>query len=496
MARALNLPVLKKFSRLISQAVPRSSFQHLTVLCVGDQWLKALHVSGRGSARKIDAVIAQPIAGVSDEEILNGFRALWVSRGLEPGDVLVANPSPLTTVRLFTLPSIDPKEIREIVELQAEKHTPYAKEEILTDFLVIERNRAGYSRVLVIISHQDVVHRGLRLVEGMGWPLDRVGLETEGLAGWFKTAQTPAAAGGTLLVAELDSDTTVTVVLHDGKPTFHRSLALGTRQLAADPEQGPAKLVGELQRTLEAFEAEGLNLKVGRVLLTGQAVRFPALPVQIQQGLDLPAAILSSMERCPLTDSARKESEALPDVSFASLTGLALLPSEADLTPRALKLQRTFEVRSKALVKVGCQLIAGLLMMSCLLVGKAYQDERARTVLREQDSRIGGEAALLASLTDQIRTVQEWQQLGDQLLGSVVDLYENAPSGILWREISFTRGAQVVLKGVSPETPQVFDFVAELEKLPRFSKVEARRTTRKKVDEQDVTEFEIVGTFK
>ena len=54
----------------------------------------------------------------------------------------------------------------------------------------------------------------------------------------------------------------------------------------------------------------------------------------------------------------------------------------------------------------------------------------------------------------------------------------------------------MVLKGISPETPKVFDFVAELEKLPRFSKVEARRTTRKKVEDRDVTEFEILCTFK
>ncbi len=171
----------RNVSKKISQWMPTGMVQNITVLSVSGQWLKLLHASGRGSDRKIDTLIAQPVAGMSDEAVLSWLRSAWALRSFEPGDVFIANPAHLTTVRLFTLPSTDSKEIRDIVELQAEKHTPYAKEEILTDFLIIESDPSGYSRVLVIISHQDVVHRGLRLVEGMGWTLDRVGFELEGL---------------------------------------------------------------------------------------------------------------------------------------------------------------------------------------------------------------------------------------------------------------------------------------------------------------------------
>jgi hypothetical protein len=158
----------------------------VTVISVGDRWLKLLHATGREPFRRVDLLLAHPIAGTDPDEILNRLKEVWGLKGLKPGAVLIANPSHLTTVRLFTLPSVDPKEIQEIVALQAERHTPYAKEEILTDHLVIESDRSGYSRVLVIISHQDVVHRGLRLVSGMGWPFEKVGFEWEGLAHWFR----------------------------------------------------------------------------------------------------------------------------------------------------------------------------------------------------------------------------------------------------------------------------------------------------------------------
>ncbi len=474
--------------------IPKGLIQSRTVISLGDQYLKLVHAVGHGASWTVDAVLAHPIAGMSEEEILAWLKETGISKGLEPGAVLIANPSHLTTVRLFTLPSVNRNEIRDIVELQAEKHTPYAKEEILTDFLVVETDRSGYSRVLLVISHQDVVHRALRLVKEMGWPLERVGFELEGLVNWFRITQGSPPAGETL-VAELDNDTTVLVILQRDKPYYHRSLALGARHLNADPAEGPAKLIAEFQRTLETFEAEGLNLKVSNVILTGLAPQFPGLAVSMQQGLDIPTVVVSPTGTTPLTEKAAQEMEALSQNSFASLLGLALQPSEVDLTPKALKLHRTFEVRSRALVQVGCQVIAGLLLLSCLVIGKAHQDERYRAWLHKEHDRLAGEARSMGFFMDQMKLVQEWLDSGDQFLESLMDLYKYTPATIQWDSLSFTKGQQLSLKGRSQEIPKVFDMVAQLQKLPRFSKVEAKRTTKKKVGDQDITEFEIVCTY-
>ncbi len=450
-------------------------------MTVGDSWLKLLHATGAGASSKVDALLALPINGLSDEQVVDQLRQALAAKGLTPHEVLIANPAHLTTVRLFTLPSTDPKEIRDIVELQAEKHTPYAKEEILTDSLVIESNPAGYSRVLVAISHQEVVHRALRVAEAMNWTLKRVGLELEGLSAWFRAAQA-GTSQGQILVAEIDSDLTATAVMQDGRLYYHRSLAVGSRHLVADPEQGPAKLVSELQRTLETFEAEGLNLKVSRSVLTGQAVRFPGLAVLVQQGLDLPTTIVPA-----------QEGEA--EVSFASLIGLSMAPTEIDLTPKTLRLQRTFEARSKELVKVGCQLIAGLLLLSCLVLGKAYESQKYQAWLMSQEQDALRQVGVLSTFTDQIRAVKEWQNSSDELLGAVVELYRLTPDNVKWSEVTFLRGQQLSLKGTAQETARVFDLVTELRKLPRFASVEAKKTTRKKEGDKDFTEFEVLCTF-
>ncbi|MBI3322555.1 MAG: pilus assembly protein PilM [Candidatus Omnitrophica bacterium] len=460
-----------------------------TIVIAGDQWLKVLHASGRGANRKVDALLAHPIAGMSEEEVHAWLKQAWTERGLEPGEVLLANPSHLTTVRLFALPSTDPNEIRDIVELQAEKHTPYAKEEILTDFLVVESDRSGYSRVLVVISHQDVVHRGLRLVEAMGWPLHRVGFELEGLIHWFRAGQ---PVDSDTLVVDIDSETSTLLILQGGRPCYYRSLGIGSKQLAEDPTGGPARMLTEVQRSLETFEQEGQNIKAARVVLTGQAGRFPDLGASLQQALSLPSAVVPSTEKSSLAERALKDAEQAQQVSLASLLGLAMGPGEVDLTPKTIKLHRTFEVRSRALVRVGCQLIGVLLLLSMLAVGKSYKAERYHAWLRTQYEEVGREAGSISEFVDQMKVVEAWLEGGGELLESVVELYRYTPESMRWSALAYTRGEQVSLRGTAPEIPQVFDMVAQLQRSPVFSSAEARRTTKKKVGEEDVTEFEIV----
>ena len=478
----------------LAQLIPKSA-PGLTILLIDGRWVKLLHAQGRASSRTVTTLLAHPIEGQSDEDVLHWLRQACAARAIEPGTVLVANPSHLTTTRLFTLPATDPREIRDIVELQAEKHTPYAKEEILTDFKVVETDRAGYSRVLLVLSHQDIVHRALKLVEGMGWVLERVGFELEGLVNWARTAQ-PHAEGATLVV-EMDGDVATLLIVHGDQPYFHRSLAMGANQLLQDLAGGPAKLIAELQRSLEAFEAEGLNVPVAAAVLTGQAGRVDGLAAQVQQGLNLPTTVVDPFHGCAIAETAAPGEGDAAQVSFASLAGLTMGRSGVDLTPKALKLHRAFEVRARALVGLGCQLIGGLLLLSCLLIGKAQQHERYHAwLLREYQARLQESQQIERSL-QQLELVKEWLHGRGQLLEALADLSEQTPPSILWDSITYIKDGQIILKGVSEDMPKVFDFAAELKKSPTFTKIEARRVAnKKKGGEQGTTEFEIVCSFE
>src|SRR3989338_5034721 len=151
--------------RLTSLLPAAAGGRNVTVLSVDGQWLKLLHAARTPRGRTVTSLIALPMQDVSLPDLVMALRARCQAQGVEPESVLIANPSHLTTTRVFSVPSSDWREIRDIVDLQAEKHTPYSKEEILTDFSVVESEASGYSKVMLVIAHQDVVNRAVQIVE-------------------------------------------------------------------------------------------------------------------------------------------------------------------------------------------------------------------------------------------------------------------------------------------------------------------------------------------
>jgi len=304
-----------------------------------------------------------PMSEANPLELVTTLRERCRVQGIEPESVLIANPSPLTTTRVFSVPSADWREIRDIVDLQAEKHTPYSKEEILTDFSIVETDASGYSKVMLVIAHQDVVTRAIRIVEAMGWSLERVGLELEGLASWLHVVKN-GPVKQPVLVVDLDADVTTAAVIRQQKVLFHRSLPFGVKQLVTEPSGVPSRMVAELRRTIEAFDGEGWHLTISGVVLTGQVDRLPDLKAHIQQAIEMPTEAIPSSERFALAPSVVAAQAELGQASFASLLGLSAGMGSIDLTPKPLRLHRAFELRTRSLITLGCQLIAAVVLIA------------------------------------------------------------------------------------------------------------------------------------
>lgn len=483
--------VARWLGRLTAGGAP----QGMTVIALDGQWLKLLQVEGPIHGRQVTKVLACPVERLDPAALQQAFMEACATEGVTPRDVLVANPTHLCTIRLFSLPSVDPKEIRDIVDLQAEKHTPYAKEEILTDFRIIDRDASGYSRVLLIIAHQDVVHRPVQLVERAGWLLERVGCELEGLINWFEMTKAPASAAVPTLVVDVDGTTTTLLVMHRSQPQFHRSVATGADQLVDDPAQAGERLVGEISRSLEALEAEGSAAKVQEILLTGRVERLSELQSVLQRGLSLPVNLAPPWGPQALSAAVQAAYARLPDVSFASLFGLAAAPSRIDLTPQATKLRQAFEAKAKALVLLGCQGIAMLILLSLLIIGRTQREQRYYQQLRAFYDRSTLEAQQVEESLRQTELVKAQLRRRGQLLEAATTLAQRSPPEIRWHSLAYIEDGQVVLKGTSKQLPNIYEFVAGLDGLELFGQVETRRVAKRSGEEEGMTDFEIVCPF-
>ena len=265
---------------------------------------------------------------------------------------------------------------------------------------------------------------------------------------------------------------------------------MGARHLLNDAD-GLTKFMTELRRSLDAFEAEGLNLTVASAILAGQAQRVDQLRDRLQQDLTLPTTVVAPFEGSALSSPALAEQETVSRVSFTSLMGLALGKSSVDLTPKALKLHRTFEDRATALVGLGCQVMGMLLLICCVIMGQANKDERYHARLLHEHEVSSQQTQQVQALMEQLVRVKQWHRHRTALLDAVVELSSRSPEAIQWDSLTFTQGEQLVLKGQSEQMPKVFDFAEDLKHSPICATVEAKRVT-KKSGEQEMTRFEII----
>jgi len=484
----------RELAKSLGRLIPGAAAQGLTLISLDGQWLKLLQVEGLGPARRITKLFACPVEGKTAEEVTTAFQAMCATEGVAPRDVLVANPSHLSTVRLFALPSTDVREIRDIVDLQAEKHTPYAKDEVLIDFSVLERDRSGYSRVLLVIAHQDVIHRPVRLIETSGWTLDHVGCELEGLVGWsrlLKRRPSASSAPGASMVLDVDSRTTTILIMHQDQPQFYRNIAMGAEQLQGDLGQWGAKLVGEIQRSVESDESEGWAGKLQEVFLTGRCTRLPDLTPLLEDALKVPVSRVEPWGAQALPEHLRSAVERLPEVSFAGLVGLALATSDINLTPQGTKLRHAFEARAKALVVLACQGIGALVLASLLIIGQAQKSQRYYAMLSRVYRQSEVEAVSVQEALQQLEFIKRRFQRRGELLGAVETLARLSPEGIRWTTLTYLADQGLTLKGTSEVLPKVYEFVASLDGTHLLGRVEPKRVAKRKSGDADVTDFEI-----
>jgi len=152
---------------------------------IGNDWLKVLeseHSTHGGLVTKVRFTKLAQIKGPVSTEVSRIFRELK----LNTQSVITFIPRHLVTVRILEFPSTDPKEIDDMVSLQVAKQTPYSKEEIVSTHRIIDTEREGYTKVMLVIAQRNIITKRVEALEQAGIKVEKVGLSTESVYNWFR----------------------------------------------------------------------------------------------------------------------------------------------------------------------------------------------------------------------------------------------------------------------------------------------------------------------
>jgi len=459
----------------------------------GGEWLKIAMIDGAGSSPQITKLSLSPVEDGVDG-LGSVFPGAWktIKAGREP--IIACLPRQLVTVRMIELPSTDPAEIHDMVDLQVGKQTPYSKDEIVYDYKLVAGTREGYTTVMLAIAQRSVVRQVFYAFEEAGIEIDRVTFSTEAVAAWSARSVKGEACRAVL---DVDSSFSDFIVMKGGGIQFSRSISVGGDHLSEDASV--ARLVKEVRSAIETFRTESSGGAIGSVEVSGVITAVPPVVKELTAaGLKCSVKdAVTGLKRQPKVDAGALKKMKM--VSMSSLVGLAVAPNslEFNLVPDSISVRRGLVLKAKSLTAFGSLIMTALVCLSLWGAIKAFALRQDISAMKRELAEIGQGAEEVADMMGIVRQVRDRKDPGRSPVGVLLELRSALSktgdrikmSGI---DVNAADGT-FLFTGMADNTKDIHSFVKALEQSDCFADVRESGTASKKVGDERKYSFQVSG---
>lgn len=475
------------------------------VVEIGNDWLKIAGFAPSPSGWEITGLGLHKLAQIKDSisaTIGDVFKELSLSRH----SVVLCIPRHLMTIRVLDLPSTDPGEINDMINLQVGKQTPYSKDSIVFAHKTMLGARQGYTKVMLAVAHRNIVNERIETLKNAGIHTSKVSVSSEGVYNWFELSymhQIKPSDAETVILLDIDSNYSDFIALRNGKMVFTKNLFIGANHLADRSEPWTDRLIEELKRCVKRYYVEERNTRIAKMYLTGAVKSIEELDAMLPSALDMAVEKTDTFKKTGIRPGIRSDHEQnMKSVSLTSLIGAGIKQDslDLDLIPGEQKLMKAMEARRKDLTVMGALIVSIVMALSFLLAVSYYYKSAYLLQLKKEVARISGESGDIEKKRLSIELVKRNLDAKNSSLIILHEIYTIAPPEIYFRGIDIDENKQVILKGYGFAMSDVFKFIKKLEESKMFANVKASYTRTKKEREDDreveYAEFEIVCPYE
>ncbi|MFH1593561.1 MAG: pilus assembly protein PilM [Candidatus Omnitrophota bacterium] len=454
--------------------------------------LKIVHLIKSPGKKEVANLSSKDISGLSDEDIARAIRtSLGELKAKNPAIITVVSSDSIITKNI-EIPSTEAKEIREIINLQASRHTPYSRDEIIVDYISIGSFKHSYTKVLLIIVTRNIVKRQFEILHKAGFRLGRVLLAAEGLSwsiGKLSKLKTDSAP---ISVAHIDGHYTDFTVVFQNKTIFVRNIPIGIHEIVKE-ERYRERFIEELKGSLEAYHSENVEKAPSALILTGAVDEVGGLVEPISKAVNMSTQVVNYVKNLQFSDKAFKIASKTRDLSYLNVIAplLAFEESKVDLIPDEIKMRRALEERGRDLVKVGVLILMVFASVFSMLISDIFLKDALLKTIRKKYESIGLEARELEKNFTKIALIKKYLCNRGRSLEVLAELFNVIPMDLELNNIRFDSDGNVSLKGTAGSMSTVFSFVNDMERSEVFKEVETKHTTKRKDGKRDVTDFEL-----
>lgn len=446
----------------------------------------------RSSGRdELVSLMTYHIKNIPEDDVVKMLHKAFKDSHAKDPFVVCCLPLNLAITKNLEIPSLDPHEIREIIDLQAGRQTPYAREEIIVDYISLGTYRQSYTKILLVIVPKIVIKKQLVLLKNAGVRCDEICFSAEGVAGFCYQQVKNQVRNDPFGIIHVDGQATDMLVCHQGNVLFSRSIPVGASHLALDKVKFTERLVAELRKSLEMYQAEDIDRVFTHLVLTGAEAALADLALVLREQMSM-NVIPVAYRQC-LFPAAGKTAANNPAFAGSVLGVAAPLVSpqalKVSLLPDEIKLKRAFEIKTRELLKMSVCLVVLLVLLSAMFIGRVYFKGLYLTTLKAQHESVRQEAQILEKAMERIRIIKHYRRNRGYALEVLAAVYDVLPPRIMLTDIKMDTGGSLFLKGTARAMSDVFAFVAKMEEREMFSNVKTDYTTARKQGDEDWADF-------
>jgi Tfp pilus assembly PilM family ATPase len=458
---------------------------------IGERYLKLVAARPVIAKNAVSLEFAvEPITGLANDLISGKISSFLQRSKFKPKSTTICIPRNMLTVKTLQLPTRDPKESEQMIELHLGRLVPYKKEEILFGHRFLGVNPTGYSTEMLGIVRRDTIRRQCAIVEAAGLSADNIVLSSYGswqwLLGNFKNDINDKD-----LYMLLDVDTTFIdmIIFSSSQLLFSRTINIESGQgVLGAPDSG--KIINDIKQSLIVFYNEAIHKKPSNIFISG-STSVAGFKEKINTELGMTVKDVPS----PVSKYETRAAQGLipQDISLNAVSELVLEdnPNRISFVLPEAQIRKSLKEKTKELVVLGALLVFLFMSVMAFFVTRLHARQSYLARLNRQSGTIEESVGVMITQATKIEFIKEFLYLKKEPLAIMQELQKVTPNKIAITYIALDSSYNMTLRGEGEQLSDVFDFTTLLEKSPYFINVVTKRTRTKRVKEREITDFEI-----
>lgn len=426
---------------------------------------------------------------ISESRAGEAVKAFVEKNKLAGAEVCSIIPTQFGIFKNIEIPSVEEKEIQQIIELQSGTHTPYPKEEMVLDYMKVGTYKGRYTKELLVITKRDIVTRRYDLMKGLGLRADKAFLAAEGmtrLLAWKKLSSGEGPVG----FVHVDLHSTDFAIIEDGKPIYIRSIAAGGMDVEQNRGENCPLFLDELKRSMESYEANSISERPDKFYFTGAYGPVEGLLDEAGDVLNTELEALPYGELIEPSEDIKKLINESPGLSLLSVTAPFLFDQEPKLSliPEDVKGRQHIVEKSKDITKIGFLSVVALIIFCALFVTDIFFKSMYLDRLKDSYEEENREVEYLDRMSSKAHRIKLFLEDKGRTLDVLDKLYEAIPIQVYLDRIVYEDDT-LTITGTADSMSRIFSMVTAIENGPAFRNVRVDFTRSRRARGTEVADF-------